>query len=79
LSGVSSTRYVGKPVAPAVLPRVRVAAVAVLPVVASLMLRAILAGAPDNVGRLLLVSRRLVACATRHARKPQAVPVVLAI
>ena len=79
MSGVSSTRYVGKPVALAVLSRVRVAAVAVVPEVASLLLKAILARAPDSVGRLLLASRRLVACAARRARRSRAVPVVLAV
>ena len=75
MSGVGNTRCVGMPVALAVLPRVRVAAVEVLPEVASLVLPAILVGVPDSAGRLLLVSRRLVACATRRVRRPQADPV----
>ena len=79
MSGVGNTRCVGMPVALVVLPRVRMAVVEMLPEVASLVLPAILVGVPDNVGRLLLMSRRLVACATRRARQPQAVPVDLAV
>ena len=54
--------------------RAVVEAVALLEAV-DLILLAILVGVPDGMGRLLLISRRLVAGATRRARKLQAVPV----
>ena len=59
-------------VALAVLPQVQMAAMVVLPELASLVLLTILVVVPGNAEHLPLVCRRLVACATRRAKQTQA-------